>query len=345
MSKQFAIFTFRDTGPLKTWAAVRGAQVHNSREKPIAHGDPDGIRPKHEIGSGDLVRDIKIALRRHGIDPGSLRKNGVIAYEAVLTASPAFFQSAEPAERYERFGRWYRAQKQFLLEKYGEHRIVSMVLHLDEQTPHIHVVILPLEYRADGRSKDGGKRWALVGRTISGPGQFDRLQDEYARAMEPFDLSRGEVKSGRKHKPVREYLADLKRQEDENARRAAELNAEMERLRQQAMEATQEREAARKDRLAAAATKAAWEQTRAKVEAERATLEEDRRLLERLFCALDDSRQKAVHFMQMVKRIPENRWSHDALMMSKAAAEVTELAQPNVELLRAQMARLHLQGR
>ena len=97
--------------------------------------------------------------------------------------------------------------------------------------------------------------------------------------------------------------------------------------------------------MAAAATKAAWEQTRAKVEADRAALEEDRRLLERLFGALDKSRQKATRFMQMVKRIPEDRWSQDAFMMSKAAAEVTKLAQPNVELLRAQMARLYSQGR
>lgn len=344
MSKQYAIFTFRDTGPLKTWAAIRAAQIHNSREKPIAHGEP-GILPKHEIGGRDLVADVKAALRRHGIDPAKLRKNGVIAYEAVLTASPAFFQSAEPVERYEKFGRWYRAQKQFLLAKYGEHRIVSMVLHLDEQTPHIHVVVLPLEFRSDGRSKDGTKCWALVGRTISGPGQFDRLQDEYARAMEPFGLSRGEVKSGRKHMPVREYLADLKRQEDENARRAAELDAEMAELRQQAMGAAQEREAARKDRLAVAAMKAAWEQTRAKVEAEWIALEEDRRLLERLFGALETSRQEAIQFMQMVKRLPESRWSPEALLMAQSAAAVAETSPSRLEILRAQMAQMQKRGR
>lgn len=339
MSKQFAIFTFRDTGPLKTWAAVRAAQVHNSREKPIAHGEP-GIRPKHEIGSGNLVRDIQAALRQHGIDPGSLRKNGVIAYEAVLTASPAFFQCAQREERYEKFGRWYRAQKQFLLAKYGEHRIVSMVLHLDEQTPHIHVVILPLEFRADGRSKGGAKRWALVGRTISGPGQFDRLQDEYARAMEPWGLSRGEVKSGRKHKPVREYLADLKRQEEANSRRAAELDDEMARLRQEVMDTAREREAARKDRLAVAATKAAWEQTRAKVEVDRFALEEDRRLLDSLFGALETSRQKAIRFMQMLERFPESRWSEETLMMAKAASAAAAPSRDAMDVMRAQMGRM-----
>lgn len=343
MSKQYAIFTFRDTGPLKTWAAVRAAQIHNSREKPIAHGEP-GIRPKHEIGSGNLVRDIQAALRRHGIDPGSLRKNGVIAYEAVLTASPAFFQCAQPAERYEKFGRWYRAQKQFLLAKYGEHRIVSMVLHLDEQTPHIHVVILPLEFRADGRSKGGAKRWALVGRTISGPGQFDRLQDEYARAMGPLGLSRGEVKSGRKHKPVRAYLAELKAQEEANDKRAVELEIELARLRQEAMETAREREAAGKDRLAVAATKAACEQTRAKVEADRFALEEDRRLLDSLFGALETSRQKAIRFMQMVKEFPESQWSEESRRMARAASATAAPSQDAEDLLRAHRARMQGRG-
>lgn len=336
MSKQFAIFTFRDTGPLKTWSAVRGAQVHNSREKPIAHGASD-IGPRHIIGGRNLVEDIKAALRHHGIDPAKLRKNGVIAYEAVLTASPTYFQNLAPEERGVKFRRWYDEQKRFVLAKYGEHRVVSMVLHLDEQTPHIHVVILPLEFRADGRSKDGAERWALVGRTISGPGQFDRLQNEYARAMEPLGLSRGEIKSGRKHKPVREYLADLKAQEEENSRRAAELDAEMERLRQQSMEAAREREAVRKGRLAAAAAKAAWEQSLAKAEAERLALETDRRLLDSLFAALETSRQKAVHFMQMVERFPESHWTPDTLMMARSAALIAETPPWHFDHLRAQM--------
>jgi len=141
--------------------------------------------------------------------------------------------------------------------------------------------------------------------------------------MEPFDLSRGEVKSGRKHKPVREYLADLKRQEAENARRAAELDVEMERLLQQAMEAAREREAVRKDRLAAAATKAAWEQSRAKVEAEQVALDEDRRLLESLFDALEESRRKAIQFMQMVRRFPQPQWRPETFLMDEAAARLS----------------------
>jgi len=344
MSKQFAIFTFRDTGPLKTWAAVRAAQIHNSREKPIAHGASD-IGPRHIIGGRNLVEDIKAALRHHGIDPAKLRKNGVIAYEAVLTASPTYFQNLAPEERGVKFRRWYDEQKRFVLAKYGEHRVVSMVLHLDEQTPHIHVVILPLELRADGRSKDGTKRWALVGRSISGPGQFDRLQNEYARAMEPLGLSRGEVKSGRKHKPVREYLAELKAQETANAQRAADLEAGLARLRDQALRAEVDRRAVQKEKQAAAASRAASEQAQARIEAERGALEADRQLLDDLFGALETSRQKAVRFMQLVQRYPESRWTPETLLMASAATSVARRPEPDMEVLRVQVARMQSLGR
>jgi len=163
MSKQYAIFTFRDSGPLKTWAAVRGAQIHNSREKPIAHA-VNASAPKHIVGTGNLTRDIQTRLLDHGIDPTRLRKNGVIAYEAVLTASPAFFPDFSMPGEVDLFRQWFVAQKAFLLEKYGEHRVVSLVLHADESTPHLHAVILPLVHGADNRSGGrGGKGAADAG--------------------------------------------------------------------------------------------------------------------------------------------------------------------------------------
>lgn len=216
MAKRFAIATFRSTGPIKTWGGMRAAQVHNSREKPIAHAEED-VPPVHMIGSGDLVADTMAALRAHGIDPNAIRKNGVIAYEMVLTASHDFFypEGGDEAEDQERFLSWAWAQRDFVIKKYGAHRVVSMVAHLDERTPHIHAVVLPLEQKVDGRRSDDAARWSLVGRIISGPGEFQRLQDEYAEAMSVFGLSRGEQHSGRKHKPVSKYIEELRVREEE----------------------------------------------------------------------------------------------------------------------------------
>jgi len=233
MQKHYAIFTFRSSGPIKTWSAMRGAQVHNSREKPVEHAT--GARqPKHMIGTGQLVDDVKASLRAHGIDPENLRKNGVIAYEAVLTASRDFFyrEGWSTQQRSENLTAWVYAQQDFLIAKYGGDRLVSLVVHLDEHTPHAHAVILPYQKAVDQRRGDGVERWSLVGRSIAGPGQFQRLQSEYAEAMAPFGLSRGEPDSGRKNKPVRDYMADIKariaaaeaeREKAEAERKAAKL--------------------------------------------------------------------------------------------------------------------------
>ena len=320
MGKPYAIITFRDTGPLKTWAAVRSAQAHNSRERSLPHTVPFPVR--YVIGTSKLIDDVKASLRQHGIDPAKLRKNGVIAYEAVLTASPSFFKDMSDEERPEKFRRWYDAQKEFLLAKYGAHRVVSLVLHLDESTPHLHAVILPLTLGVDGRSKHPTERWALVGRTICGPGEYDRLQDEYAKAMEPLGLVRGERKSGRKHKPVRDYMADLEAQAAANQQRATELAAELARVRQSMLKAEVDRRAIAVEKQALAVSRNALAKERAEVAAERQALKDDDRRLGEAFAAFEQSRATAIRFMQMVKRFPESRWSPETVLMAGAAREV-----------------------
>lgn len=209
MAHQFAIITFRNTGPIKTWSDMRAANMHNARTKPLAHAVRGAPAPEHLIGTGDLVADVKRRLSGAKIDPDRLRKNGVIAYEAILSASAEFFDAGTAEERGRRLMAWKAAQRDWALKRYGAHRVASMVLHVDEKVPHIHLVVVPLEVKTDGRRKDGEPRWSLVGRTISGPGRFDEAQDAYADAMAPFGLVRGVRGGGRKHEPVPVYLARM----------------------------------------------------------------------------------------------------------------------------------------
>lgn len=209
MNDQFAIITFRATGPIKTWSDMRAANVHNARTKSLAHAMIGSPPPEHLIGTGDLVADVKRHLRRANIDPGRLRKNGVIAYEAILSASAEFFDDGSVEERARRLTAWKAAQREWAVKRYGAHRVASMVLHVDEKVPHMHLVIVPLDVKPDGRRRDAEPRWSLVGRTISGPGKFDDAQDAYAEGMAQFGLVRGIRGSGRKHEPVPVYLARM----------------------------------------------------------------------------------------------------------------------------------------
>ena len=151
-SKQYAIMSFRKSGPLKTWSDLRGAHVHNSCLVPIPNAVEDGSPPIHLIGTGDLVADVKAVLANHDID--GPREDGVICYEAVMTASASFFTTREgetDQQTDQRILAWGEAQMPFLINKYGKHRLAALTLHLDEETPHFHATIVPLKLEADHR--------------------------------------------------------------------------------------------------------------------------------------------------------------------------------------------------
>ncbi|MGC5798904.1 MobV family relaxase [Sphingomonas sp. NFX23] len=209
MESEFAIVTFRKSGPIKTASAVRATNVHNARTKPLKHAIVGAPEPRFLVGTNNLLKDITRALADVEIDFRKPRKNGVLAYEAILSASAAFFERGTEEERAARLELWIKDQVAWAIKRYGANRVVSMVLHLDEKTPHIHLVILPLTVTVDGRRSDRTPRWGLVGRTISGPGMYDQVQDDYAAAMAHFGLVRGIKGSGRKHEPVVIYLARM----------------------------------------------------------------------------------------------------------------------------------------
>lgn len=221
---EYAVITWRDTGPLKTFASLRNAQRHNSRELELAHVEQGKPQPQHLIGSGNLVEDVRARLEEHGINPQHIRRGGIIAYEAVLSASPTFFSKGTPQEQEKRLAEWTAAQVEFVITQFGERRIVSLVLHLDELTPHMHLVVLPLQQKVDTRLAEAPPRWSLVGTVISGPGKFQELQTRYGRAMERLGLTRGRAGSGQKYRPVSEYLGELARKvaEAEEAQAIAE---------------------------------------------------------------------------------------------------------------------------
>ena len=98
---------------------------------------------------------------------------------------------------------WLKANVEFAKKEFGAKNIVRFTLHMDEKTPHIHCVHVPL-------TKDG----RLSAKELMG-GRFllrDR-QDRYAKAMSEFGLERGVKNSGVKHEKTREYATRMKEAE------------------------------------------------------------------------------------------------------------------------------------
>ena len=131
----FAILRIKKHSNLGTISGI-GSHVMRTRNTPNA--DPN-LTPKNKtvIGSIDMVADVKARLDSAKI--GKLRKNGVIGIEHMLTASPDFFKQKGALNE------WYKASRHWLEQRYGRDNVVSLTVHLDESTPHMHAMIVPIE--------------------------------------------------------------------------------------------------------------------------------------------------------------------------------------------------------
>jgi len=262
MAKHYGVLTFDNRGPIKSWERMMLVQRHNARTEELPHCDPAAQEPEFLKGSERLVEDAQRELCLRGLDPQTLRANGVIAHEVILTASHEYFAQGDEAERDRRLWHWVARAYLAAIKIWRKVTIVQMVLHLDEYTPHIHVVLMPLVKKVFARRPDDGERWTLNGREITGPGEFQRAHDEYAIEMAALGLQRGVSGSGRKYRPFAEKAAEM----DEQCKRAAAAEADTVKAREESEKAEQARAAH-------------WAEEFDRLKRDRLELEEGQRLL------------------------------------------------------------------
>lgn len=183
------------TQKLKTIQDVAGSGSHVFRLRDTPNADPARTSENKVLvgGESNLLHQVVNSRIENGLnEKAKVRKDSVRAIEFMLTASPDWFEKATKKQ----FEQWQEANVDWLKSKYGEANLVSAVLHVDEQTPHIHAHIVPIT--ADGRlsAKD------LIGGTRH---RLKELQTDYAEAMKPFGLERGSEKSIAKHQDIKTY--------------------------------------------------------------------------------------------------------------------------------------------
>jgi hypothetical protein len=102
----------------------------------------------------------------------------------------------------EEFKKWIYKNEEFAKSEWGAENIVRFTLHLDETTPHIHCVFVPLTN--DGR---------LSAKEVLGNRKnLANLQDRYGIDMKEFGLKRGLRGSKSKHETVQEYYGRIERE-------------------------------------------------------------------------------------------------------------------------------------
>jgi hypothetical protein len=174
--------------------SIAGKNSHNMRLRKTHNADPT-LKDQNLIliGSGDLRTDINTRFENTNVS--ARNSTSVICNELVLTASPEFFTSNKKLED------WVNVQMQYLKGEYGDNAI-NAVLHLDEQTPHIHAFITPIENK-NGVYKLNNKGYMK---------NYKTAQDIYFKYNKPLGLIRGVEKelTNAKYTEVKEFYSDIK---------------------------------------------------------------------------------------------------------------------------------------
>ena len=208
--------------------AVRGIQSHNNRERE-SHSNPD-INYERSSHNYDLHEPVAVNYSeaiQNRIDDlllvKAVRKDAVQMCGLIVSSDREFFWKIGPEET----RRFFEESKSFLTEFVGAENVISAMVHMDEKTPHMHFLHVPVT--PDGR---------LNAKNIYTRESLKKLQTELPKYLQSrgFDLQRGveqEPGSAKKHLNTREFkqqkeaLHNLENEAREITRDALKLVGEM----------------------------------------------------------------------------------------------------------------------
>ncbi len=186
---------FRVGKKIKDLSQIEMFERHMEREMEVYNADPTK-KDKNRILIGDKNITENVKKYTYGI---KIRSNANIAMDLVLTAGNGFYNSLPPQER----ETWIHENIKFLKENFGDNCIYA-TLHMDETTPHLHVLIVPKFYNQDK------KRYELSSnKYFDGIEKMRIWQDKYSNHMNKkfSNLIRGVRGSKAKHMDIKTYYS------------------------------------------------------------------------------------------------------------------------------------------
>ena len=215
--------------------------IERSTQPDNAHPELRHLNRDDFIKYPDGVDGLGEAIQ-HRLDHAGLTrkigKNQVLALNILLSSDgDALRRLADEG----RLDDWAESSVLWAKETFGEENVVGAHLHMDEQTPHLHVTVVPIvtterkkktsesnakkHYRT--KSKDGPR---LSANDIMTRENLIRFQDTYAEAMERFGLERGIRGSEARHVDQHEYYRQCQIKKKDLEQDVAGLSAEKEKL-------------------------------------------------------------------------------------------------------------------
>lgn len=224
MNLNYAIFR---SEPIYTINDLAQIGAHNKREKKAYNSNPDikleltknnielvPLTDKYVKGFYNLTKEYKKEHDKRMENERDDRKrtfkemldksNNVVADELLFTATNEFFKGMTKEDIKE----WADTCMEFVYNDLGytKEQVLHSVVHLDEKTPHIHCVVVPLIKKFDKRTNT--ERYTISKKQyIRDKIHLSELQDKYHERLtnKGYDLERGIKGRDRKHIKIKDY--------------------------------------------------------------------------------------------------------------------------------------------
>ena len=248
----YAIFRVEPINKLKDLGQI-GA--HNTRSKEAYNSNPDIDKSKSKDNIDlvpithkdyytsymNLVKDYK---KQHDEKQKTERENrkksfnkmlddsnSVVADELLFSSDYEFFKDMTKDE----IIKWANCCMDFVYNDIGykKEQVLNATIHLDEKTPHLHCVVVPLIKKYDNRSKKD--KWTISKKHyMKDKNYLSTLQDKYHERMlnNGYDLDRGIKNSDNEHIDIKQYKKITRKLNVELTSKNNKLNKSMEELEQ-----------------------------------------------------------------------------------------------------------------
>ena len=220
----YAIFRVEPINKLSDLAQIGS---HNKREKKAYKSNPDiditktknnidiiPLSEKYIKGFYNLTKEYK---KEHDKRMETMRddrkktfkqmlddSNNVVADELLFTSDNDFFKGMSKKE----IRKWADTCMEFVYNDLGykKEQILHATIHMDEKTPHLHCVVVPLIRKFDKRTNT--EKWTISKKQyIRDKNHLSELQDKYYERLinNGFKLERGIKNSDNEHISVKEF--------------------------------------------------------------------------------------------------------------------------------------------
>lgn len=204
----------------KAKGADSGMSAHIERTIQPKNADPTRTHLNRELIQFPDGVSNRTAAIQHRLNTAGLKrkigKNQIQAIRIVLTGTHTDMKQIEQTGRLDE---WCKDNIDWLRKTYGADNVVSAVLHMDEETPHIHATIVPIvqtERKKQKKEQAVKKRYRtkapaprLCADEVMSRANLIRYQDTYAERMVAYGLQRGIKGSEAQHVSTHEYYRSL----------------------------------------------------------------------------------------------------------------------------------------